>query len=165
MRIELLEPGLALPKGRGYVGVGDADDEIFFPHIDSCLGVVCVYESGAIIGGHVGAVWPGMRDFNYAFCANRVFSLMEANRKRVNAGAVTKLVAVYPRSLSSWASEVTNIYKTAMPAAALEVDTTACDKGVDALVTHTKVTVVNCKSKHTVTYDIPEDDFDAKTFS
>ena len=64
-KVEILEPGKAIPANRGYAGVGDPGDELFFPAVDSCCAVAAILEDGTLIGGHLGAQWPGEKDKNY----------------------------------------------------------------------------------------------------
>lgn len=161
MRIELLEPGEAIPRGRGYVGVGGADDEIFFPHVDSCCAVVGVFADGAIIGGHVGAQWPG-REVDREFSGQRVFSLMVANQHRVNATDLRHLVCVYPGA-TGWTPVVGSIYGTWYTDGFLDVDTAGAAQGVDVLVTHTTVTVRDCKTNLTKEFQLG-DDLRSETF-
>ncbi len=161
MRIELLEPGEAIPRGRGYVGVGDANDEIFFPHVDSCCAVVGVFGDGAIIGGHIGAEWPG-HGLDRAFSGQRVFSLMVANQHRVNATGLRHLVVVYPGG-TGWTPVVSSIYGTWETDGFMDVNTGGAARGVDVLVTHAAVTVRDCKTNLTKTFQL-SDDLQSETF-
>ncbi|HEX7238937.1 MAG TPA: hypothetical protein VF263_01615 [Longimicrobiaceae bacterium] len=161
MQIELLEPGAAIPKGRGYVGVGKAGDEIFFPHVDSCCAVVGVFNDGAIIGGHIGAEWPGV-GVNRAFSTQRVFTLMTANMRRVKADEIKNLALVYPHE-TGWDKEVNAILQTWYTDGFVNVDTRMAGSGVDVLVTHTHVFVTDLKTNLTKEFVFSEDP-QAKTF-
>ncbi len=154
MRIELLEPGAAIPKGRGYVGVGKAGDEIFFPHVDSCCAVVGVFNDGAIIGGHIGAEWPG-NGVDREFAAQRVFTLMTANMRRVKADEVKYLALVYPHE-TGWEKPAGAILRTWYTDGFINVDTRAAGSGVDVLVTHTHVSVTDLKTNRTVVYEFSD---------
>lgn len=81
LKVEILEPGLALSKGRGYVGLTDADDaaELVFPHVDSCLALALLLDNKRLLGGHVVAQWPGMASEDRHFSILQIISLMDAN--------------------------------------------------------------------------------------
>jgi hypothetical protein len=162
MQIELLEPGIAVPKGRGYVGVGDPGDTIYFPHVDSCMAIVAIFDKTRLIGGHIGAQWPGHHEVDYKFCGNQILTLMEANRKRVKADACTTLILVYPGS-TGWKDVASAAYGSWSPDAMIDIDTTFCAKGADITVTATTITLVDCKTNLSKEYAVPTGDFEMKT--
>lgn len=98
-RVELLEPGEAIPKSRGYVGVTDPSEtsEIFFPHVDSCLALVLILDNNRLIGGHVPQQWPGQGVPNLNFCVKKIIDLMDAELKRVG-GTIQRLIMVGDRA-------------------------------------------------------------------
>ena len=91
-RVELLEPGEAIPKGSGYVGVTDSSDasEIFFPHVDSCLALVLILNNKRLIGGHVPQEWPGNKP-DLKFCIKKIIDLMHAQFEEVG-GEIERLI-------------------------------------------------------------------------
>jgi hypothetical protein len=95
LRVELLEPGEAIPRGRGYVGVTDASPnaELIFPHVDSCLALALILDTGRLIGGHVPQQWHNAPEKNYSGCIGKILNLMEANRLRVGGEADLLIVA------------------------------------------------------------------------
>lgn len=93
LRVEVLEPGLALAQGRGYVGLTDAgaNAELVFPHVDSCLALALILDNNRLIGGHVATQWPGMKEQDRHFCIERIIALMDANHEQAG-GAISVLI-------------------------------------------------------------------------
>lgn len=93
-RVVLLEPGEAIPAGRGYVGVTDPspDSELVFPHVDSCLALALILTNNQLIGGHVPQQWFGEKGKNLGGSIKKIVDLMVANQLRVG-GKVDLLIA------------------------------------------------------------------------
>lgn len=143
--VELMEPGEAIPKNRGYVGVTDAGGKITFPHVDSCCAVSYVFADGSLIGGHIGAQWPGDPKINYELNGDKILELMEANRSSQKKGqTVTTLVTVSP---DNWGRTKNHFLQRLRPARTLNIDTAGLGGGVDVEVTAKAVVVKSCKNR------------------
>lgn len=55
-----------------------AGDQILFPHVDSCMGVVFFLDNGEAIGGHVPMMWGEGADFDPAGNFERITRRMQA---------------------------------------------------------------------------------------
>lgn len=95
LRVEILEPGLALEQGRGYCGLTDPGPgaELVFPHVDSCLAMALILDNGCLVGGHVAAQWPGMKDTNRRFCIERIIALMDALKAQAHGNLAFLVLA------------------------------------------------------------------------
>jgi hypothetical protein len=57
-KVKCVEPGFSVEGKGSHVGVASADDELVFPHVDSCLGIALILSDNRMVGGHVGAFTP-----------------------------------------------------------------------------------------------------------
>ena len=148
-RVELLEPGEAIPAGRGYVGVTDPSPhaELFFPHVDSCLALALILTNNQLIGGHVPQQWFGEKGKNLGGSIKKVVDLMVANQLRVG-GEVKLLIAAGHGNW--WHDDAGTEVGTAMAQWGGEsnymgvVTDEQAPKGVDVLVKPTSLTITRC---------------------
>ena len=59
MTTRCVEPAVAAEGPYEYLVEVEADDELLFPHVDSCLAIAFILEDGRVLGGHVGMMLPG----------------------------------------------------------------------------------------------------------
>jgi len=58
MTTKCVEPAEALGGPHNYLVQVPANDELLFPHVDSCIAIAFVLNDGRMIGGHVGMMMP-----------------------------------------------------------------------------------------------------------
>jgi hypothetical protein len=75
MTVRCVEPGLAV-NGAQYLVTSAADDELLFPHVDSCLAIAFPLTDGRIVGGHVGMQMPTSPDLDPWGNANAIANQM-----------------------------------------------------------------------------------------
>lgn len=157
-----------LNEGDGYVVLAAADEEILFPHVDSCLAMALVLSDGRLVGGHVGVQWDGNAGLEPADNAVRIMG--EMLQKRGNTG-ISKVVFLGDPAWSAhfigeqnWAND--DPLRPAVPAVkALLPNNVAgtrtlvkgtVDGGVDFLLTtapSTAIKVSRYKSPHLKLYE------------
>jgi hypothetical protein len=59
-----VEPAEAVGGRYDYLVQVPANDELLFPHVDSCIAIAFVLADGRMIGGHVGMMMPNVPDLN-----------------------------------------------------------------------------------------------------
>ena len=153
--VEVLEPGKAIPSGRGYVGIAKADGELLFPYVDSCCAIAIVLEDGTMIGGHMGAQWPGEASMNYDANAKRIVSLMDANRRRLGGKTVTTVITLYAHSSDTWQEAVSAAWSMWGPENVLDIDTNKSG-GVDVIVSATGIVVRRLTDNLEKKYPVPD---------
>lgn len=154
--VTLLEPGEAIPKNRGYVGVADAGGKIVFPHVDSCCALAFILQDGTLIGGHLGAQWPGTKGVNYVQNGMRVERLMQENRKRLGDKSVTTVVSVGP---GNWGEVKQKVWAECQVMRTLNIDTEKHGGGgVDVTVSAGKVKLDWCKDHFSKEFSVPQQD-------
>lgn len=150
-KVELLEPGKAIPKGRGYVGL--ASDSITFPYVSSCLAVVAVLKSGTLVGGHMGAEWSEGAGIDYKGNGKKILDLMVGNLENVDGKG--KVAAVVTVGHGNWSDVIHEVWGRLTPDGTLKVE---CQKEVDVVVTKDKVLVKQVSpGKAEKTYKVPSD--------
>jgi hypothetical protein len=75
MTVRCVEPGLAV-NGAQYLVTCPANDELLFPHVDSCLAIAFLLVDGRIVGGHVGMQLPTSPDLDPYGNANAIANQM-----------------------------------------------------------------------------------------
>lgn len=58
MTVRCVEPAEALGGPNDYLVSVAANDELLFPHVDSCIAIAFILNDGSMIGGHVGMQMP-----------------------------------------------------------------------------------------------------------
>lgn len=58
MTTKCVEPGEAATGPHQYVVMAPQNDELLFPHVDSCIAIAFIMNNGRYIGGHVGMQMP-----------------------------------------------------------------------------------------------------------
>lgn len=155
MRVSLYEPALAV-GGKAYAGWANEDDELYFPHVDSCCALVIVGDKAAV-GGHMGSQLPNAADPNYDIAGRYVWELVLANHRRLNSpdGPCTVITI----GESNWYDSVVSAIWTAAQAdGTLPLRTTAkfCPKGVDIVAMMKKVIVTPCGTHTHFEYAVPD---------
>jgi len=91
MTIRCVEPGLAVEGRHAYLVTVPANDELLFPHVDSCLAIAFVLADGRMIGGHVGMQMPGADNLDPLGNAVQICTQM---LQRIGNSPVRKLILV-----------------------------------------------------------------------
>jgi hypothetical protein len=161
MRVNLYEPALAV-DGKAYCGFGDAGDELYFPHVDSCCALIVVGDKW-MVGGHMGAQLPNDSEPNYQAAGRYVWTLVHANHTRLNGSdSPCKIITI---GESNWYNGIVqSIWSTMSADAVLPLRVTAkhCSKGVNVTATMTRVSVQPCESNLTYGYDVPDEFMETK---
>lgn len=74
MKKTVVEPAYVDQNQNFWAVTEQKGDELFFPHVDSCLAVVVEYKNGKLAGVHVPQIWEDGGEFSLA--------AMEANLRR-----------------------------------------------------------------------------------
>ncbi len=64
MTVRCVEPAEAAPGGNRFLVNVPANDQLLFPHVDSCIAIAFVLGDGRMIGGHVGMMMPGANNLD-----------------------------------------------------------------------------------------------------
>jgi hypothetical protein len=132
-----------LSKSLSYIDVlSDDKDELSFPHVDSCLAVVYKTDDDRLIGGHVGAIWPGETEPDYSQNLNRVLETM--NMRLGEA----KIIEIYLIGSSNWNSVIQSLtapgslwHEYSLECAIKQFDTSPYSKGVDVTFSNQQMTM------------------------
>jgi hypothetical protein len=129
--IRCVEPALAV-EGLAYLVYAEADDELLFPHVDSCLAIAFVLANGRAVGGHVAMQMPNDPDLKPWANAMSIAKQMVAACK---GAAVVKLIMVGDANWESCfitqKNVIQDIIKLVGCKDTLYVDTGAYGGGVD----------------------------------
>ena len=154
MKVVLKEPAEA-KNGGAYAGWANAGDELFFPHVDSCCAVL-VFGDKAVVGGHMGAQWPGEAAANYPNAGRKVWELVAANHRRLNSQDEGCRVVTIGHHNWYHHEVPSTIWGALKPVGTLALKITErCPKGVDITATLTKIIVQACESNSLWEYDVP----------
>jgi hypothetical protein len=128
--IRVVEPALA--GVHNYVDVAQVNDELVFPHVDSCLAIAFLLNNGRKVGGHVGMQMPNSPNLDPAGNAAQITQQMLG---QLGGGVVQKVVLVGD---ANWEQDfVTNVdviqatINASGAAASLFLDTGNYGGGVD----------------------------------
>ena len=161
MDITLLEPAAALESKGAYAAVAKVDDRVLFPHVDSCFAMVGILEDGQMVAGHVPQQWPGMPKPSADLCFNRMWDLLEANRKRIGGKGVVCVVTV---GANNWLDLRGELWGKWQAGAALAISTDGAKGGVDVIVTRQSVQITSCNTKKTQSFAV-NDDYQTEKFN
>ena len=59
-KLDCVEPAY-VQGSRQFVQHARAGDQLYFPHVDSCMAIVWILDDGSAVGGHVPVVWSQAR--------------------------------------------------------------------------------------------------------
>ena len=158
MTVKCVEPAAASPGGDRYLVSVAADDELLFPHVDSCIAIAFLLGDGRMIGGHVGMMMPGATDLNPHGNALQICNEMIA---KVGASQVKKVIMVgdanWENDFITGKNVVKDIVKTAGCGDSLFIDTGAYGGGVDVSLNprRSMVFVQRCTADRAVVFQRP----------
>ena len=153
MRVTLYEPAAAV-EGRAYAGWANWDDELYFPHVDSCCALIIVGDQAAV-GGHMGAQLPGMAEPDPDFAGRNVWELVLANHLRLNTADTPCTVITIGDN--NWHEVIQAIWIAVDPDGVLPLRmiNRLCPHGVNVLATRESIVVELYGTNTRFTYAVP----------
>lgn len=138
-----------------YIGVwSNPDDSLYFPHVDSCLAIIYITTDDEIVGGHVGAIWPGDDLAEYKGNASRIID--EMKEMVASRGSCIKQILFYhnPSEAGIWSEATKLLYEMATRLAIDEPNQITTyiphhPKGVDLIINAQNCLIVDCATQKT----------------
>jgi hypothetical protein len=130
--------------------LNDDEESLYFPHVDSCMVVAFVLENECIIGGHIGAGWPGEKELNYKGNAQKVIDRMLAKVAAEEKSEVIRTIAyVNTNNMGVWKEALDYLYVALKINPYEDVDkfqlvAQNCPKGAHITIDTRYVNVLNC---------------------